>query len=203
MNEEYNLIVKTTALVMNIVREYIRPGDTVVDCTMGNGYDSLTLAQMAGCGQGGKLIAFDIQTAALWGTQALLEENGFKELEDNGIRLIRDSHEHLDKYISPGEASAIVFNLGFLPGHDKKIVTSVKSTIPAIKKAIDLVKENGIVSVTTYTGHAEGREEKERLMEVLAALPSKKYHVAQIDMINQKKTAPGVFFITRKKKKES
>lgn len=200
MNEEYNLIVKTTALVMNIVKEYVNVGDTVVDCTMGNGYDSLSLAQMAGCGKGGKLVAMDIQTAALWGTQALLEENGFKELEDNGIRLIRDSHENIDKYVKAGEPSAIVFNLGFLPGHDKKIVTSVRSTIPAIRKAIELVRENGIVSVTTYTGHAEGREEKERLSEMLAALPSKKYHVAHVDMINQKKTAPGVFFITRKKK---
>ena len=31
-----NLIVKTTSLTMHIVSDYIRPGDTVVDCTMGS-----------------------------------------------------------------------------------------------------------------------------------------------------------------------
>ncbi len=60
-----NLIVKTTSLAMHIVSEYIRPGDTVVDGTMGNGYDTLSLAVAAGCtGEGktphGRVYAFDI-----------------------------------------------------------------------------------------------------------------------------------------------
>ena len=48
-SEKTNLIVKTTSLAMHIVGDYISPGDTVVDCTMGNGYDTLSLAEAAGC----------------------------------------------------------------------------------------------------------------------------------------------------------
>ena len=51
-SEKTNLIVKTTSLTMHIVSEYISPGDTVVDCTMGNGYDTLSLAEAVGCADG-------------------------------------------------------------------------------------------------------------------------------------------------------
>ena len=70
-----NLIVKTTSLTMHIVSDYIRPGDTVVDCTMGNGYDTLSLAAAAGCGKDstirGRVYAFDIQQQAVDATRGV------------------------------------------------------------------------------------------------------------------------------------
>lgn len=203
---DINIIVKTTNFVAHVVSAYIKKGDFVVDCTMGNGHDTLTLAKAAGIFDkepAGSVYAFDIQDAALEETTKLLSANGLSDLKNSGVRLIKDSHEKLSEYLSKAdkEPSAIVFNLGFMPGRDKKILTKRKSTINAVKQAVELVKEEGIVAVTTYSGHEEGAEENAALQYYLSTLSSKKYHVAYVNMINQKKAAPSVFYITRKIKK--
>jgi len=202
-----NMIVKTTALVAHVICGYIKKGDLVVDCTMGNGHDTLTLVSAVGItgtsSSAGRVYAFDVQDAALEETKKLLSRHGINNPEKSGIYLIKDSHEKLAHYLSKEEKkpSAIVFNLGFMPGKDKKILTKRKSTVNAVKQAIDLIADDGIVSVTTYSGHEEGAEENAALLYYLSTLSSKKYHVAYVNMINQKKAAPAVFFITRKKKK--
>ncbi len=201
---DVNIIVKTTNFVAHVVSAYIKKGDFVVDSTMGNGHDTLTLAKAAGIFDkepAGSVYAFDIQQAALEETAKLFAANGLKDLENSGVRLIKDSHEKLFEYIAGKEPSAIIFNLGFMPGRDKKILTKRKSTVNAVKQAVELVKEEGIVAVTTYSGHEEGAEENAALQYYLSTLPSKKYHVAYVNMINQKKAAPSVFYITRKRKK--
>ena len=52
----------------------VQPGDTVVDATMGNGHDTLFLAEQVGAE--GRVYAFDIQESALESTRQLLEEHG-------------------------------------------------------------------------------------------------------------------------------
>lgn len=207
MEEKINLIVKTTSLVMDIVSTYINEGDFAVDCTMGNGNDTLSLVKMTGAASGAKgalVYALDIQDAALEKTRILLKENGIADPEKNGIYLVKDSHINLASYIEKAQRqpSAIMFNLGFMPGQDKSVLTSIDTTIKAVDAALENICENGIISIVTYCGHPEGKEEHDYLIEHLAALPSKRYHVAFFDMINQKKTAPSVFFITKKKKKK-
>ena len=200
-SEKTNLIVKTTSLTMHFVSEYISPGDTVVDCTMGNGYDTLSLAEAVGCADGrGAVYAFDIQQEALDATRIYLSEHGIADPERTNIRLICDSHTEIDRYLAevPGEISAFVFNLGFMPGRDKTIMTTEDTSLPAIKKAINLVKTGGIVSVMAYSGHKEGEAECAAIYEFLKTLPSKKYHVAYVHMINQKKTAQSLFLVTTK-----
>lgn len=203
-NEKTNLIVKTTSLAMHIVSEYIQPGDTVVDCTMGNGYDTLSLAEAAGCTQDsekrGNVYAFDIQQDALDAASSYLAQHGIEDPEKNGIHLIRESHTNIDLRLTDvkEEISAIVFNLGFMPGRDKTIMTMTETSLIAIKKAITLVKKDGVVSIMAYTGHKEGESECAAIFEFLKTLPSKKYHVAYVNMINQKKTAPSLFLVTPK-----
>ncbi len=205
--EKNNLIVKTTALVMDIVSSYINEGDFVMDCTMGNGNDTLSLARLTGAADGaeGALVyALDVQDRALEKTSELLAENGIDAPESKGIHLVKDSHVNLAEYVKEAgrQPSAIVFNLGFMPGQDKSILTSIDTTMQAVEAALDNIMEDGIISVVTYCGHPEGREEHDKLIEYFTALPSKRYHVAFFDMINQKKTAPSVFFVTRKKRKK-
>ena len=203
-SEKTNLIVKTTSLAMHIVGDYISPGDTVVDCTMGNGYDTLSLAEAAGCtltpGHAGAVYAFDIQQEALDATKNYLAENGIPDPEQANIHLILDSHTEIDRHLAgvTEEISAFVFNLGFMPGRNKTVMTTKKTSLPAIKKAINLVRTGGIVSIMAYSGHREGEEECAAIYEFLKTLPSKKYHVAYVHMINQKKTAPSLFLVTPK-----
>ena len=132
---------------MHIVSEYIQPGDTVVDCTMGNGYDTFSLAEAAGCTgvaeKRGSVYAFDIQQDALDATSSYLAQNGISDPDQSGIHLIKASHADIDRCLSDvkEEITAFVFNLGFMPGRDKTIMTTAETSLPAIKKAINMVKK--------------------------------------------------------------
>ncbi len=69
------------------LQQYIKPGDLVVDATMGNGGDTLFLAQLvAGANvtdsaqankESGSVIAFDVQELALTNTRDKLAKHGF------------------------------------------------------------------------------------------------------------------------------
>lgn len=191
-----NLITKTTVWAMEIVGRYVNAGDTVIDGTMGNGYDTLALAKLVG--PEGSVIAFDIQPMALENTKALLEAEGMKD--HPGIRLILDSNANVKSYVEPGEAgiAAILFNLGYLPGGDKTVTTTKEETLRAVSDAVELVKPGGLVAAVLYSGHEQGAEEKQALLNWAKELPAKAYHVAYISMWNQKKCPPEILLITRK-----
>ena len=191
-----NLITKTTVWAMEIVGRYVNAGDTVIDGTMGNGHDTLALAKLVG--PEGRVIAFDIQPMALENTKALLEAEGMKD--HPGIRLILDSNANVKNYVEPGEAgiAAILFNLGYLPGGDKTVTTTKEETLRAVSDAVELVKPGGLVAAVLYSGHEQGAEEKQALLDWAKELPAKAFHVAYISMWNQKKCPPEILLITRK-----
>ena len=87
----------------------VQPGDTVVDATMGNGHDTLFLAEQVGAE--GRVYAFDIQESALESTRQLLEEHGMS----GRVTLQCRSHAEMTGAVPSGLAAA-VFNLGWLPG---------------------------------------------------------------------------------------
>src|SRR5699024_6431733 len=86
------------------MKDYIEKGDTVLDCTVGNGQDTLLLAQLVG--EGGKVYGFDIQKDAIMNTRRLLLKN---KLNTN-VELFLDSHEYIDNYIYE-KLDLIVYNL--------------------------------------------------------------------------------------------
>lgn len=55
----------------SLIRPQVKPGDLCIDATMGNGHDTLFLSQLVG--PSGRVLAFDIQQAALDATRKLLE----------------------------------------------------------------------------------------------------------------------------------
>ena len=59
-------------LAADYMRRTVRPGDTVVDATMGNGKDTLFLAELVG--ETGHVFAFDVQQEAVARTRERLEE---------------------------------------------------------------------------------------------------------------------------------
>ena len=213
-----NLITKTTVWAMEIVGQYVKPGDIVIDGTMGNGHDTLALAKLVG--PDGTVIAFDVQPMALEHTRALLEENGVTvEIEGTeeafdraNVRLILDSNANMRNYVTVGtvdavdgtadgkqpEIAAILFNLGYLPGGDKTVTTTREETLRAVGEAVNLVKPGGLVCAVLYSGHQQGAEEKEALLAWAKELSAKQFHVAYISMWNQKKCPPEILLITRK-----
>ena len=236
-----NLIQKTTEFALHIVEAYVHPGDTVIDATCGNGFDTLRLAEMlrvdakagdaadAKAGDAadakagdpkmisGRLYAFDIQPEAVEATRELLRREGYgAELPDGAASGQADGADHLGRITvaclghqqmlscfegleSMPEASAIVFNLGYLPGGDKQITTTTETTLDAVRDSLRLLKVNGLLCVTMYDGHPEGAEEKRALLHFAEELDSRLWHVSYISMLNQRNAPPEILLITRKR----
>ena len=190
-----NVITKPTALSLKILSEYISEGDIVIDATSGNGRDTLALAKMTG--SSGKIYAFDIQESAIKKTRTLLEKEGVL----TRCELIQGSHLHIKELIPAsveGKGAAVVFNLGYLPGGEKEITTEAETTVPAVAKALELIRPGGIIAVTMYSGHPKGAEEKTALLRFAAQLPQREYHAAHISYINQHNRPPELLLITKK-----
>ena len=177
-------------LARDIIDELILPGDTVVDATMGNGHDTLYLAQKVG--HDGKVYAFDVQQAALDSTRARWEENGCAERVD----LILDSHANMANYVRQAP-KAVLFNLGWLPTGDHSVTTQVESTLAAVRAAMELVCSGGMVSVCIYPGHEEGTREKHALVDMLAQADIRKYNILWCDFINQRVDSPKVVLVQK------
>ena len=101
-------------------------------------------------------------------------------------------------YVPTKSASAVVFNLGYLPGGDYSITTTAEETIEGLTAALDTIRTGGIVTVVLYDGHEEGVREKDYVLEWVRTLDSAKYHVAYVSMPNQKNNPPEIVWITRK-----
>lgn len=190
-----NIIQTTTDFAMFIVSGYISPGDVLVDATCGNGHDTLRLLRHGPSA----LYAFDIQQQAVDNTKELLISNGFRDrLEDGTVKLICDSHENMDLYIST-PVKAVVFNLGYLPGAARDTVTERSSTLAAAAKALELLQKDGLLCITMYSGHSKGPEEKEALLSMARGLNSRTYHAAYVNIANQKNDPPEILLITKKR----
>jgi len=172
-----------------VLKPLIRVGDTVVDCTVGNGYDALFLAETVG--RGGRLYGFDVQEEALARTRSKLLEAG---VEEERFTLIRKSHAELDRYVPDGIGAA-VYNLGYLPGGERTVVTGRDTSIMSISKALELLRPEGVVSVTLYYGHDGGREEAEGVMKYARALDHTRFKVAHISYPNLPKEPPSILLL--------
>ncbi|MBF8984485.1 class I SAM-dependent methyltransferase [Lutibacter sp. B2] len=184
-------IVKITGLTQLIMSNVIVKGDIVIDGTMGNGNDTLFLANLVE--ETGKVISFDIQEKAIMNTKQLLEEHNINKQ----VELIHDGHENIEEYISD-EISGAIFNLGYLPKGDTNLITKSKTTIKAIQSCLKLLKKNGIITIAIYYGHEGGEEEKNNVIDYASALDKKLYHVMKMDYINQKGTPPLLIVIMKK-----
>lgn len=172
------------------VEPHLKPGGIAVDCTMGNGNDTLYLSRKMG--EAGRVYAFDIQQPALDSTLERLRENGAPE----NYTLILDSHAELKKYVA-GRPCAIMFNLGYLPKGDHTKTTLRPSTRAAIEASIDLLDDDGIILIAVYPGHEEGRLEGEMLDEMLSALDRRTWCATKIKIMNSP-SSPFFFSVEKK-----
>lgn len=160
--------MRLTDIAHQLLSETIKPGDLVIDATMGNGHDTLFLAER--CGPGGHVHAFDIQQQALENTAALLEKVEFTDR----VALIRASHAEMLQHLPEsciGNLSAIVFNLGYLPGGEKLLTTTAETTLQALDQSLTLLKKDGIISIMVYVGHPGGDAENSAIRHWLDKLP--------------------------------
>lgn len=171
-------MVDLLSLQKKFILAHLGEGDTAVDFTMGNGYDTVFLSQTVG--KTGSVIAFDIQESALVSTEKNLRRNS---CPDNW-RLICASHDRANEFINV-KIKAGMFNLGYLPGANRKQLTTKRTTtIPAVSRAMEMLGEDAVLLVAVYPGHPEGREEGRELEEYLSGVSRFKYSIAVFHMVN-------------------
>jgi SAM-dependent methyltransferase len=172
------------------LRQRVRPGDLVLDATCGNGLDTLLLAELAG--EGGRVWGFDVQPRAIAATRALLEREG----RLSRVELVQAGHERLSEFV-PAGLKAAVFNLGYLPGGETALVTSPESTVSALEQAAALLKPEGIITISLYTGHAGGPEEALAVESWGASLAPKNFNVWCSRQLNRPGIAPYLVLVER------
>lgn len=178
-----------------LLEKAVMPGDIAVDATLGNGHDTIFLAKLAG--ENGFVYGFDIQEDAISSTKKRIEEQSLSAR----VTLFHKGHEHILTSIPlehHGKIKGAIFNLGYLPGGDKTIVTVPDTTISAIEQLLEIMAPEGIIVLVVYHGHEEGKLERDALLQYVKDVDQKKAHVLQYQFINQKNDPPFIMAIEKR-----
>ncbi|KAJ8556052.1 hypothetical protein K7X08_022810 [Anisodus acutangulus] len=108
----------------SVWKHVVRKGDAVVDATCGNGHDTLALLKLvADKTQRGRVYGMDVQKIALESTSSLLDQFSSPD-EKELVELFVMSHSQMEDIVPNDVAVRLVaFNLGYLPGGAKQIIT--------------------------------------------------------------------------------
>eukprot|EP00850_Spirogloea_muscicola_P006240 SM000029S10535 [mRNA] locus=s29:633725:635343:- [translate_table: standard] len=193
---------RTTAIAHRLWESVVRPGDTVVDATCGNGHDALQLARLAISGRdpgqemAGRLVGFDIQQAALDSTRHLLGRS-LRSAEMERVTLVHSCHSKLVDFVPPASASLVAFNLGYLPGGNKEVITRNGTTLKALAAATVVVAPGGLISIIAYIGHPGGREEYERIKSFSAEFAPEEWVCSHHEFLNRPIASRLIFLYKR------
>ena len=145
-----------TGVAQQALSGKVHAGDLAIDATVGNGHDLLFLAQQVGAQ--GQVVGFDVQAAALQKARARIAEAGLADK----VSLRLCGHEHMVAALPadwPGQVAAVMFNLGYLPGSDRSLVTRAETTVLALSQALFVLRAGGLISLLAYRGHPGGAAE--------------------------------------------
>lgn len=180
------IIERTREVVELLAPMYLEDNSTVCDFTLGNGYDSLFLLRQI---KKGFLYGFDIQKEAINNSRQLLTETGFEN-----FKLILDSHANVLDYVRE-KIDLGIYNLGYLPGGDKSLITKGDSTVKSISGALKILNPGKALIITAYKGHKGAMEEYESVMGYVSSLDQREYSVMNINFPNQRNNPPEVITV--------
>jgi tRNA G37 N-methylase Trm5 len=162
------------------ILDHINKDSIVIDMTCGNGHDTLFLCQNAK-----HVYAFDIQEDAI-------KQSKETTIDYDNVTYICDSHEFVSQYIST-PIDCAMYNLGYLPKGDTGITTKSSSTLASLDNVLPLLKKNGLISITIYIGHEQGKKEAIDIEAYVAELPAKKYQVIRYQTLNTSNSPYNIF----------
>ncbi len=142
---ESKIVKRVHELVLEVDKKKV-----AIDATVGNGYDTLFLANHFE-----KVIGIDIQPLAIKRSKEKMQNH-------TNVELYLDDFNNVDNY---QYANVILFNLGFLPGSNRKVKTQDFTSENAIKKAYSIL--DGLLLIACYVQHEGGYEEYLRVCEML------------------------------------
>ena len=163
-----------------LISSLVKKTDVVCDMTCGNGYDTEFLSNICN-----HVYSIDIQKIAI-------EETKFRLKHKSNITYINDSFVNFTNYFST--CNHFIFNLGYLPGKDKKITTKSIDTIKTLRK-ITLSYPKSEIIIMSYPGHEEGEKELISILEISKTFSN---HRTLVTRYHQNQTAPVLIWITPK-----
>ncbi len=182
--------MRATDLAHLVMRQSIKAGDWVIDATVGNGHDTLFLAEIVG--PTGRVFGFDVQLEAL-------ERTAERLAHLPQVTLVHDGHENLSGHLLPDtsdQLSGVMFNLGYLPGASRETITRAESTLGGLDQALAHLGVPGVVTVVMYPGHDGGEEETVAVRAFAEGLgPS--FTVMRHSRLNSARPAPELLTIHR------
>ncbi len=184
-------MTRITQAAHHFIAEGLSDTAFAIDATAGNGHDTVFLARHAGT-----VWAMDCQETALEKTRARLAAHGLH------ARLIHLDHRGLGAFLekkNPPPIDAVMFNLGYLPGGDKTIITEAESTLSAISALLTRLSPSGRMTILSYRGHPGGKEEASAIARFLADLDPKKY---TIESFESTPTGPTLHTVLKKSSKD-
>ena len=182
--------MRTTEFAHLLMRQTLQDGDWAVDATVGNGHDTVLLAELVG--RAGRVFGFDIQDTALEAARARLGPR-------SQVTLVKAGHEEMTARLpedAKGRLAAVMFNLGYLPGADKEVTTHTQTTLAALDQALGLLKPHGLITLVLYPGHAEGALETDAVRSYVENLPQE-FAVNRYARVNSARSAPELLAIER------
>lgn len=174
---KYKILDNTNHFIDYVLNTLLKDKKVLVDMTAGNGHDSLRILKMQPNYE--KIYIYDIQEKAIENTKKLLNSYGYK----NCIYL---NKSHDDLSFIKEKIDFAIYNLGYMPGANKELVTKSESTIKSISSLLGKLNSGAVVIVTAYPGHEEGFIECERVDNYLRKLDQKEYNVLKLEFTNQK-----------------
>jgi hypothetical protein len=186
-----HLPLRPTALAHLLLGGVIRAGDWAIDATAGNGHDTEFLA---GCvGELGKVLAFDVQAAAIASARERVQLAGM----GGQVEFFLESHSELGRHAGEGSVAVVMFNLGYLPGQDHGLTTEPEPTLLALQAACKVLRSGGILSVICYPGHPVGADEAAAVEAWACGLAREGWRVARYGAIGTRRPAPFLLWIAK------
>lgn len=179
---------KPTALAHRLVEGLLEDGALAIDATAGNGHDTLFLAERVG--ESGRVLAFDVQAAAIEAARARVSAAGWAER----VGFLTVSHAQMADHAAAGSVAVVMFNLGYLPGENHDLTTCAESTLVALDAAVRVLRPGGGLSVVSYPGHPAGAAEAEAVAEWFCRLAESGWRVARYGAVGTRRPAPFLLF---------
>lgn len=182
---------RPTEIAHELAAWLLGEGAVAIDATAGNGHDTVWLAERVG--ETGRVLAFDIQAAAIEAARRRVEDAGWLGRVD----FYQESHVGMDSRVAPGSVSLVMFNLGYLPGGDHGLTTEWVTTLAALEAAARVLRPGGGLSVVCYPGHAAGATESEAVGAWFARLGCSGWRVARHGPEGTLRPAPFLLFAVK------
>ncbi len=160
--------------IVDLSHEFLKPSlhaqAICIDATLGHGHDTEFFLQ----NNVRKVYAFEIQEDVLNATE--------KRVSDQRLTCLLKGHEHMDEIEEV--VDAIIFNFGYCPHGDETITTLPETSLEAVKKGLDLLKNRGRMALVFYP-HDVGKKEEGVILDYLL---STKHDLLKVERL--KKTGP-------------